>query len=498
MLRSYVTVQLRRNPRSGDYFAWDVNKAIVCLLADVPVCLEGQRVESADCLEKAFSDAVEPLSLPVCAWQQLYVANKRDKKIFKFLLHGEDAAVQIYTEIYTKAKDSLDADNTQKVILNTLLCLDGTKVSPFAVLTPRAFLLRAGIDVFDALHIGPEKQWVYTDRDHELEAPMRFLLDMNQYFVITLGAESASKLNEGHLEGLWQMIMVLAKHTSNVEGHAVCAALHKTLEMIIDTEGPEEGLQLYPRFAGALHEMLEVYTLVEGDLYKPLSPTTSLLLRIAARRDRYHTFLSIGFWNDDPEAYELFMNASSQAPASQDEDDIASFVDDFARGVARSTSPYAVETWKDEAARKRCAEWFFDRERFASLVRQAGRWAENWKEYVLDRWHPRPNAWYYEEVKRAVSEWAADERREGERQARIAADNVTQPAPVIEEQNDKPGHESAPPSHSGGPADSSQVALVVDGQSAGFEYYFRRVRDFFGLRRSGTGDAGSAHELHQV
>ncbi|KIY60627.1 hypothetical protein CYLTODRAFT_460609 [Cylindrobasidium torrendii FP15055 ss-10] len=274
--------------------------------------------------------------------------------------------------------------------------------------------------------------------------------------------------------------------TSYAEGRAVCAAIHKTLEMIIDTEGPDEGLQLYPRFAGALEEMLEAHTRISVLLgyYKPLSPTTSLLLRIAARRDRYHAFLWIGIRNNDPEAYELFMNASLEVPTLQDEDDIAGFVYIFSLGVARSTSPDAVKTWKDEAARKRCADWFLDRERFASLVRQAGELAEYWKEYVLDRWHPRPDAWYYEEVERA-----ADARREAERRARIAADNATRPAPVIEELHDAQGQESAPPSHSGGPADSSQLALVVDGQSAGFEYYFRRIRDFFGLHRSGTGDA---------
>ncbi|KIY60619.1 hypothetical protein CYLTODRAFT_460616 [Cylindrobasidium torrendii FP15055 ss-10] len=243
--------------------------------------------------------------------------------------------------------------------------------------------------------------------------------------------------------------------------------------------------------------MVEAHARLRWDHYKPLLPTTSLLLRIAARRDRYHPFLKIGFWNNDPEAYELFMNASPEAPTLQDELAIARFVDNFAKGVARSTSPDAVETWKDEAARKRCAEWFLDRERFASLVRQAGEWAKIWERAVLDEWHPRPDTWYYEEVERAVSEWkAADARREAEWRALVAATNL--PAGVVDEQNDEHGHESAPPSHSGGPADSSQIALVVDGQRASFEYYFRRIRDFFGLRRSGTGDAGSAHELHQV
>ncbi|KIY60976.1 hypothetical protein CYLTODRAFT_427717 [Cylindrobasidium torrendii FP15055 ss-10] len=273
--------------------------------------------------------------------------------------------------------------------------------------------------------------------------------------------------------------------------------MHKTLETIIDTEGPDEGLQLYPRFSGALHVMLEAHTLIRWAYHKPLSPTTSLLLRIAARRDRYHLFLQIGIVENDPDAYEAFMNASSEAPTSQDERYIARFVYIFARGVARSTSPDAVKTWKDEAARKRCADWFLDREHFSHLVRQAGEWTQYWERMILDRWHPRPDAWYYDEVKRAVSEWkAADERREAELRAQIAA--ITQAAPVIEELHDAQGQESAPPSHSGGPADSSQLALVVDGQRAGFEYYFRQVRDFFGLRRSGTGDAGSAHELHQV
>ncbi|KIY60794.1 hypothetical protein CYLTODRAFT_460411 [Cylindrobasidium torrendii FP15055 ss-10] len=321
------------------------------------------------------------------------------------------------------------------------------------------------------------------------------------YFVITLGAESASKLNESHLEGLWRMIRVLAKRTSDVKGRAVCAAIHNTLQMIIETKRPDKGSQLYPRFAGALHEMLEAHISISIWLgyYKPLSPTTSLLLCIAARRNRYHRFLLIGIQNNDPEAYELFMNASLEAPTSKDEGNLASFVNDFARGVAHSTSPDAVETWKDEAARKRCADWFLDREHFASLVRQAGWRADFWERDVLNEWHPRPGAWYYEEVERAVSEWkAAEERREAERRARIAADNVTQAAPVIEEQRDEHSHESAPPSHSGGLADSSHLALVVDGQRTGFEYYFRRIRDFFGARRSGTGEAGSAHELHQV
>ncbi|KIY60732.1 hypothetical protein CYLTODRAFT_460479 [Cylindrobasidium torrendii FP15055 ss-10] len=300
--------------------------------------------------------------------------------------------------------------------------------------------------------------------------------------------DSGSQLNESHIKGLWKMLRAI-RGTSVAEDRAICAAMHKTLEMIIETEGPDEGLQLYSRFAGALHEMLEIYTRVSRQHYKPLSPVTSLLLRLAARCDRYHKFLLIGIESNDPDAYELFMNAIPDAPTSQDENAIKLFVHEFAEGVARSTSPDAVKTWKDKAARKRCAKWFLDRERFASLVRQAGRWAEYWKEYVLDEWRPRPDTWYYDEAKRAFSEWkAADERREAERRARIAADNATRPAPVIKEQHDEHSHESAPPSHSGGPADSSQLALVVDGQSAGFKYLFRRIRDFFGARRSGTGD----------
>ncbi|KIY60587.1 hypothetical protein CYLTODRAFT_460660 [Cylindrobasidium torrendii FP15055 ss-10] len=233
--------------------------------------------------------------------------------------------------------------------------------------------------------------------------------------------------------------------------------------------------------------MVEAHARLRWDYYKPFSPTTSLLLRRAARRDRYHQFLLTGINNDDPEAYELFMNASLEAPTSQDEGAIAFFVHLFAEGVARSTSPDAVETWKDEAARKQCAEWFLDRERFSRLVRQVGKWAEYREGWVLEKWHPHPEAWYYEEVERAVSEWkAAEERREAERRAQVAADNVTQAAPVIEEQRDEHSHETAP------------LALVADAQRAGFEYYFRQIRDFFGLRRSGAGDAGSAHELHQV
>ncbi|KIY61295.1 hypothetical protein CYLTODRAFT_427602 [Cylindrobasidium torrendii FP15055 ss-10] len=324
---------------------------------------------------------------------------------------------------------------------------------------------------------------------------MRFLLDMNQYFVITLSTDSASKLNESHLEGLWRMIRALVKHTDYAKSRTVCAAIHKTFKMIIDTEGPDEGLQLYPRFVGALHEMMESYDRLDWLHYKPLSPTTSLLLRLAARHDRYHEFLLIGIYNNDPEAYELFMNASLEAPTSKDEDNIASFVDDFARGVAHSTSPDAVEPWKDEAARKRCADWFLEREHFSRLVRQAGGWAEYWEREVLDEWHPRQNAWYYEEVERAVSEWKV---AHPDTESSSSEDDSSQAEPTPEEQRNEHSHESAPPSHSGGPAGSSQLALVVDGQSAGFKYYFRRIRDFFGLRRSGTGDAGSAHELHQV
>ncbi|KIY64612.1 hypothetical protein CYLTODRAFT_89133 [Cylindrobasidium torrendii FP15055 ss-10] len=425
------------------------------------------------------------------------------------LLHGEDTAIRMYDEIYPKVKDSLDAGtDAQEVILNALLGHNGTKVSPLTVITQIAFLSCSGI-LFDALHFGPEKRWVYTDRDHELGAPTRFLLDMNQYFVITLSAESASKLNKSHLEGLWQMIRVLSKCRSSfdllilpstpgssAEDRAICAAIHKTLEMIIDTEGPEEGLQLYPRFAGALDEMLETHTRIGWLNYKPLSPVTSLLLRIAARRDRYHLFLRIGIKENDPEAYELFMNAIPDAPTSRDEDAIARFVDSFAKGVARSTSPEAVKTWKDEAARKRCADWFLDRERFASLVRQARHWADSWERDVLDVWHPRPDTWYYEEVKNALSEWEMDkERREAERQAQVTADDSPQAESALEGHQ---GHESTPASHSGGPADASQPALVVDGERAGFEYYFRRIRDFFGVRRRNTRDTESGTQLVQM
>ncbi|KIY60664.1 hypothetical protein CYLTODRAFT_460557, partial [Cylindrobasidium torrendii FP15055 ss-10] len=242
MLRSYVTVRLCRTPRSGEYWARDVNEAIVCLIADIPVLLNRQRVELEDCLEKAFSDPDEPPSLPVCAWQQLYVANKRNNRIFKFL-QGVNIAIRMYDEIYAKVKYSLAADNAWEVILHTLLDHNGAEVSPLTTITPKAFLYRAGI-IFDTFHFGPEKRWVYTDRDHELGAPTRFLLDMNQYFVITLGAESASKLDESHLEGLWWMIRALVIHTSYAKDRAICAAIHKTLKMIIDTEGPDEGLQL--------------------------------------------------------------------------------------------------------------------------------------------------------------------------------------------------------------------------------------------------------------
>ncbi|KIY60586.1 hypothetical protein CYLTODRAFT_460662 [Cylindrobasidium torrendii FP15055 ss-10] len=85
MLRSYFTVQLGCNTTTGAYYTKDVNEAIVCLLADIPVFLNIQRVELEDCLEKAFSNANKPLSLPVCAWIQLYVANKRDNRHFGVL-----------------------------------------------------------------------------------------------------------------------------------------------------------------------------------------------------------------------------------------------------------------------------------------------------------------------------------------------------------------------------------------------------------------------------
>ncbi|KIY61278.1 hypothetical protein CYLTODRAFT_459988 [Cylindrobasidium torrendii FP15055 ss-10] len=215
-----------------------------------------------------------------------------------------------------------------------------------------------------------------------------------------------------------------------------------------------------------------------------------VLLRLAARRDQYQDFLR-GIRDDDPEAYELFMNAGSEAPTSKDEDAIVSFVYGFARGVARSTSPDAVKTWKDEAARKRCADWFLDREHFLCLVQRAGKGAKNWKEWVLDRWHTRLDAWYYEEVEHAASEWkVAGERREAVLRAQVT-DDSPQVEPELEEQHDQQGHERAPPStlHGVGPDDSSHGAPVTEEQqeqeSAHRPHnvgYPEQIRNLFGVR----------------
>ncbi|KIY63834.1 hypothetical protein CYLTODRAFT_457763 [Cylindrobasidium torrendii FP15055 ss-10] len=282
-----------------------------------------------------------------------------------------------------------------------------SEVSPLTLsMTLEAFLTRAGIAHYDVLG-GSGARWVCAENDDDklVRPRIRLLLDINQCFVMAFDTGPASQLNGTHLEGLWKVIKICVDGgTSLIEDSAVCVAIHRTLKTVINTKDPDDGLQPYPQFTGAFHEMLATYALIANHTFKPTSPPTSLLLCTAARCDRYHKILHFGLYRDVPEAYEIFMNTSLEAPTSQNEDDIGLFVTEFAQGAARSTFRDAAGTWKDEAARQRCAEWLFDKERFPRLVQQAGKWASHWDYQVLDKWHPQLDAWYYQELERVLSE----------------------------------------------------------------------------------------------
>ncbi|KIY61986.1 hypothetical protein CYLTODRAFT_199108 [Cylindrobasidium torrendii FP15055 ss-10] len=407
MLRTYAMMKTGATASSRDKFETDrVDDAILCLVANVRVRMQEQRVELRGCLKQAFRDAAGPLSLPIRAWQQLCVAGNLDNGVSTFL-QGTNAALQLYSDVYNQVKDSLDTSGAWEVISDTLLDPKSTAVSPLTAIPLKDFLARAGV-LFDLLHSGTEQRWIYTDDDdNQLRPRIRFLLDMNQFFVITLNTDSTSKLDGGHLEGLWKIIKAFVNGgTSYVEDSAVCVAIHKTLESVIDTQGPHEGLLPYPSFTGALNEMLATYDHIADYYTRPVTPPTSLLLRIAARRDRFDEIVRFAISGDVPEAYELFISASPEATTSRQEGDIRFFVDAFAQGVARSTSSSAAKIWKDEAARKRCADWFLDEERFPWLVQQAGYYnATTWDATVLSQWRPQLGAWYHEELDRVVSEF---------------------------------------------------------------------------------------------
>ncbi|KIY64398.1 hypothetical protein CYLTODRAFT_102492 [Cylindrobasidium torrendii FP15055 ss-10] len=445
LLRSYATMA----PMS---LSWKKSGLIACLVdvPDVRVLTQTQRLELRRSMERAFSDAREPLYLPVLAWQLLFfAANVRSET--STLLQGQYAALRICLDIVAQVKSrnlrALGVDEDFNIVPTWLdYNVDRTRsrseVSPLTLsMTLETFLIRAGIAHYDVLGGGSGAPWVYADNDDDklFRPRIRLLLDINQCFVMAFNTGPAPHLNGTHLEGLWEVIKTCVDGgTSLVEDSAVCIAIHSTLETVINTKDPDNGLQPYPHFAGAFREMLATYALIANHTFKPTSPPTSLLLHTAARCDQFHKVLHFGIYRDVPEAYDIFMNTSPEGPTSQNEDDIGLFVTEFAQGAARSTSRDAAETWKDEAERKRCAEWFLDKERFPRLVQQAGKWANHWDYQVLDKWHPQLDVWYYQELGRVLSEMRMGQERHDTEALRLH--DSAQAASVIDEQEQTPEH----------------------------------------------------------